>query len=97
MKILWGKKRETWRELLIDISRCYTLLINTPHIEVLLLLFATEKCFREAYEATLKKYHAWPIQKAAKLAMGLLPTKGGLVQKGNYNSIWIRIRIPGQN
>jgi len=36
---------------------------------------------RIAYEATLQKYHVWPIQKAAKLAMGLLPTKGGLVQK----------------
>jgi len=36
---------------------------------------------REAYDLTLYKYHIWAIQKAAKLAMGLLPTKGGLVNK----------------
>eukprot|EP00092_Neocalanus_flemingeri_P052593 GFUD01061547.1.p1 GENE.GFUD01061547.1~~GFUD01061547.1.p1 ORF type:complete len:136 (+),score=39.86 GFUD01061547.1:339-746(+) len=36
---------------------------------------------REAYEATLMKYHPWVVQKAAKLAMGLLPTKKGLVAK----------------
>lgn len=36
---------------------------------------------REAYEATLMKYHPWVVQKAAKLAMGLLPTKKGLVSK----------------
>lgn len=44
----------------------------------------TDKCApisREAYELTLQKYHIWAIQKAAKLAMGLLPTKDGLVQK----------------
>merc|ERR1712241_1639757 len=36
---------------------------------------------REAYEATLMKYHPWVVQKAAKLAMKLLPTKGGLILK----------------
>jgi len=36
---------------------------------------------REAYEKTLMKYHPWVVQKAAKLAMGLLPTKKGLVAK----------------
>lgn len=36
---------------------------------------------REAYEATLMKYHPWVVQKAAKLAMGLLPTKKGLISK----------------
>jgi len=36
---------------------------------------------REAYESTLQKHHIWAIQKAAKLAMALLPTKGGLVLK----------------
>ena len=36
---------------------------------------------REAYEETLKKYHPWLVQKAAKLAMGLLPTKKGLIAK----------------
>jgi len=35
----------------------------------------------EAYEATLMKYHPWVVQKAAKLAMKLLPTKGGLTLK----------------
>merc|ERR1712018_295002 len=36
---------------------------------------------REAYEKTLMKYHPWIVQKAAKLAMGMLPTKDGLIQK----------------
>jgi len=36
---------------------------------------------REAYENTLMKYHLWVVQKAAKVAMGLLPTKRGLVEK----------------
>lgn len=36
---------------------------------------------RTAYEETLMKYHPWVVQKAAKLAMGLLPTKKGLVEK----------------
>jgi len=35
----------------------------------------------DAYEATLMKYHPWVVQKAAKLAMKLLPTKGGLILK----------------
>jgi len=36
---------------------------------------------RTAYENTLMKYHPWVVQKAAKLAMGLLPTKKGLIDK----------------
>lgn len=35
----------------------------------------------EAYDATLCKYHPWVVQKAAKLGMKLLPTKGGLSLK----------------
>jgi len=34
---------------------------------------------RDAYDRTLIKHHPWVVQKAAKMAMGLLPTKGGLV------------------
>jgi len=43
-----------------------------------------EKCTnisRDAYESTLMKYHPWVVQKAAKLAMNLLPTKKGLILK----------------
>eukprot|EP00088_Acartia_fossae_P007356 TRINITY_DN13453_c0_g1_i1.p1 TRINITY_DN13453_c0_g1~~TRINITY_DN13453_c0_g1_i1.p1 ORF type:complete len:214 (+),score=44.99 TRINITY_DN13453_c0_g1_i1:28-669(+) len=43
-----------------------------------------EKCTnisRTAYESTLMKYHPWVVQKAAKFAMTLLPTKKGLVLK----------------
>merc|ERR1711970_810590 len=36
---------------------------------------------REAYENTLMRYHPWVVQKAAKLAMGLLPTKKVLISK----------------
>lgn len=36
---------------------------------------------RHAYESTLMKYHPWVVQKAAKLAMNLLPTKRGIVLK----------------
>lgn len=36
---------------------------------------------RMAYEATLMKYHPWVVQKGAKLAMNLLPTKRGIVLK----------------
>jgi len=36
---------------------------------------------RDAYEKTLMKYHPWVVQKGAKLAMGLLPTKRGLIDK----------------
>jgi len=35
----------------------------------------------QAYEVTLMKYHPWVVQKAAKLAMKLLPTKKGLILK----------------
>ena len=38
---------------------------------------------RAAYEKTLAAYHPWVVQKAAKLAMNLLPTKNGLVLKGD--------------
>merc|ERR1711868_242244 len=37
---------------------------------------------REAYEKTLMKYHPWIVQKAAKLAMGMLPTKVRTSKKG---------------
>jgi len=36
---------------------------------------------RKAYEETLMKYHPWVVQKAAKMAMGLLPNKRGLILK----------------
>merc|ERR1711915_345217 len=36
---------------------------------------------RVAYEKTLMKYHPWVVQKAAKMAMGLLPNKQGLILK----------------
>ncbi|XP_023345893.1 ceramide-1-phosphate transfer protein [Eurytemora carolleeae] len=36
---------------------------------------------KAVYEATLMKHHIWPIQKAAKFAIGFLPTKAGLVEK----------------
>merc|ERR1711892_1069500 len=36
---------------------------------------------RTAYEETLMKYHPWVVQKAAKMAMGLLPNKKGLILK----------------
>jgi len=36
---------------------------------------------RVAYEETLMKYHPWVVQKAAKMAMGLLPNKQGLILK----------------
>jgi len=34
-----------------------------------------------AYNKTLKKHHPWLVQKGAKLAMGLLPTKAALYEK----------------
>jgi len=43
-----------------------------------------EKCCplsQEAYKKTLMKYHPWVVQKAANLAMHMLPTKGGLIEK----------------
>merc|ERR1719318_985379 len=36
---------------------------------------------REAYEATLMKYHSFWVKKAAKLVMRFLPTKKGLFSK----------------
>jgi len=36
---------------------------------------------QNAYKATLMKYHPWVVQKAASLAMNLLPTKAGLIEK----------------
>lgn len=36
---------------------------------------------QEAYRKTLMKYHPWVVQKAAQLAMHMLPTKEGLIQK----------------
>jgi len=36
---------------------------------------------QEAYKNTLQKHHAWIVQKAALLAMKMLPTKQGLLSK----------------
>ena len=47
-------------------------------------LDANDKCCqssKEAYKKTLMKYHPWVVQKAASMAMNLLPTKLGLIQK----------------
>merc|ERR1712106_182237 len=47
-------------------------------------LDANDKCCQmsqEAYKKTLMKYHPWVVQKAASMAMNLLPTKLGLIQK----------------
>jgi hypothetical protein len=47
-------------------------------------LDANDKCCQmsqEAYKKTLMKFHPWVVQKAALMAMNLLPTKNGLIQK----------------
>jgi len=47
-------------------------------------LESNDKCCQmsqEAYKKTLMKYHPWVVQKAASMAMNLLPTKKGLIQK----------------
>ncbi len=36
---------------------------------------------QNAYKKTLSKHHPWVVQKAALLAMNMLPTKQGLIQK----------------
>jgi hypothetical protein len=36
---------------------------------------------QEAYKSTLQKHHPWIVQKAALLAMKMLPTKQGLLTK----------------
>lgn len=36
---------------------------------------------QESYKKTLQKFHPWVVQKAALLAMHMLPTKQGLLQK----------------
>lgn len=36
---------------------------------------------QSAYKNTLQKHHPWLVQKAALLAMNLLPTKAGLIEK----------------
>ncbi len=36
---------------------------------------------KAAYKKTLSKHHPWVVQKAALLAMNMLPTKQGLIQK----------------
>lgn len=44
----------------------------------------TDKCCpasQSAYKTTLQKHHPWVVQKAALLAMNLLPTKAGLIEK----------------
>jgi hypothetical protein len=45
---------------------------------------SSEKCChvsQAAYKETLMKYHPWVVQKAALMAMHMLPTKEGLVHK----------------
>ena len=45
---------------------------------------AQDKCVslsQEAYKKTLLKFHPWVVQKAALLAMHMLPTKEGLIAK----------------
>jgi len=47
-------------------------------------LEADDKCCgisQTAYKGTLQKFHPWVVQKAATLAMNLLPTKAGLIEK----------------
>ena len=47
-------------------------------------LDTNDKCCtisQNAYKATLQKFHPWVVQKAALLAMNLLPTKAGLIEK----------------
>jgi len=47
-------------------------------------LETSDKCCtisQNAYKATLQKFHPWVVQKAALLAMNLLPTKAGLIEK----------------
>jgi len=47
-------------------------------------LAANDKCCsmsQEAYKKTLMKFHPWVVQKAALVAMHMLPTKEGLIQK----------------
>jgi len=47
-------------------------------------LDTNDKCCgisQNAYKATLMKFHPWVVQKAASLAMNLLPTKAGLIEK----------------
>jgi len=47
-------------------------------------LEAQDKCVslsQEAYKKTLLKFHPWVVQKAALLAMHMLPTKEGLIAK----------------
>merc|ERR1711997_424435 len=47
-------------------------------------LESNDKCCQmsqEAYKKTLMKYHPWVVQKAATLAMHMLPFKKGLLEK----------------
>lgn len=47
-------------------------------------LESNDKCCQmsqEAYKKTLMRFHPWVVQKAALMAMNLLPTKNGLIQK----------------
>ena len=47
-------------------------------------LETNDKCCpmsQEAYKKTLIKYHPWVVQKAAMMAMHMLPTKEGLIKK----------------
>lgn len=53
-------------------------------LEAIPALAMEDKCCpvsQEAYKKTLIKFHPWVVQKAALLAMHMLPTKEGLIQK----------------
>ncbi len=53
-------------------------------LESLPSLAEDEKCCphsQKAYKKTLSRYHPWVVQKAAMLAMNMLPTRKGLIQK----------------
>lgn len=81
--IMWKKSSDT--------SGSRNLLILHRALEYVVAFMAKlddieedEKCTsisKDAYEGTLMKYHPWVVQKAAKVAMNLLPTKKGLILK----------------
>jgi hypothetical protein len=53
-------------------------------LEAVQSIEVSEKCCgisQEAYKKTLMKFHPWVVQKAALLAMHMLPTKEVLIQK----------------
>ena len=56
----------------------------TDFLEQLPAMEHSAKCCppsQAAYKRTLSKHHPWMVQKAASLAMNMLPTKEGLIHK----------------